>query len=88
MQLRSFSTNLNKFSQNITQHKKNGAAQSMLYALGLNKNDLSKPQVGIGTVWFEGNPCNSKLNVLARQVSTSLHEKNVLRSLTREIIKL
>lgn len=78
MQLRRFSTNLNKFSQNITQHKKNGAAQSMLYALGLNKNDLSKPQVGIGTVWFEGNPCNAKLNKISKQISRNLYDVNLL----------
>ena len=78
MQVRRMSTNLNKFSRIITQPKKNGAAQSMLYALGLTKEDMSKAQVGIGTVWFEGNPCNSKLNGLARQVSSSLHEKELL----------
>ena len=78
MQVRRMSTNLNKYSKIITQPKKNGAAQSMLYALGLTKSDMDKPQVGIGTVWFEGNPCNSKLGGLSRQVSTSLHEKKLL----------
>jgi len=53
MQVRRMSTNLNKFSRVITQPKKNGAAQSMLYALGLTKEDMNKPQIGIGTVWFE-----------------------------------
>ena len=78
MQVRRMSTNLNKFSRVITQPKKNGAAQSMLYALGLTKEDMKKPQIGIGTVWFEGNPCNSKLDGLARQVSNSLSQKNLL----------
>ena len=58
---------MNKFSKIITQNKKNGASQSMLYALGLTKQDLMKPQVGIGTVWFESNPCNAKLNILSQK---------------------
>ena len=78
MQIRRISTNLNKFSKIITQPKENGAAQSMLYALGLNKKDLNKPQVGIGTVWFEGNPCNAKLNKISKEVSKTLKQKNLL----------
>lgn len=36
---------LNKFSSRITQPKSQGASQAMLYATGLNENDLNKPQV-------------------------------------------
>jgi len=42
--------NLNKFSRIITQKKEHGAAQAMLYALGLHKDDLKKPQIAIGTL--------------------------------------
>jgi dihydroxy-acid dehydratase len=69
---------MNKFSKIITQNKKNGASQSMLYALGLTKQDLMKPQVGIGTVWFESNPCNAKLNILSQKVKDSLSKKDLL----------
>ena len=69
---------LNKFSKLITQTKKSGPAQSMLYALGLTHNDLKKAQVGIGTVYLEGNPCNSKLPILSDLVKTSLQNKNLL----------
>ena len=72
------STNLNKYSRIITQSKKNGSAQAMLYALGLSKEDLEKPQIGIGTVWFEGNPCNSKLDQLSTLVKDSIIKKNIL----------
>lgn len=40
----------------------------MLYATGLSDEDLRKPQVGIASVWFEGNPCNMHLLKLAESV--------------------
>ena len=40
----------------------------MLYATGMTEADLSKPQVGIASVWFEGNPCNMHLLDLAAKV--------------------
>ena len=33
----------------------------MLYATGLREEDMGKPQIGIASVWFEGNPCNMHL---------------------------
>ncbi len=71
-------SNFNYYSKNITQSKKSGAAQSMLYALGLKKEDMNKPQIGIGTVWFEGNPCNSKLNILSDSIKLYLNSENFL----------
>ncbi|HYP07465.1 MAG TPA: dihydroxy-acid dehydratase [Bryobacteraceae bacterium] len=59
---------LNKYSSRITQPKSQGASQAMLYATGLNEEDMSKPQVGISSVWFEGNPCNMHLLDLAAKV--------------------
>jgi dihydroxy-acid dehydratase len=62
------STQLNKYSSQITQPKSQGASQAMLYATGLSSEDLQKPQVGIASVWFEGNPCNMHLLGLAEKV--------------------
>src|SRR6476619_1602513 len=59
---------LNKYSSKITRPKSQGASQAMLYATGLKENDLEKPQVGISSVWFEGNPCNMHLLQLAEKV--------------------
>jgi dihydroxy-acid dehydratase len=59
---------LNRYSANITQAKSQGASQAMLYALGLQSKDLDKPQVGISSVWFDGNPCNSHLLSLSTAV--------------------
>jgi dihydroxy-acid dehydratase len=42
-----------------------GASQAMLYATGLTEADLAKAQVGIASVWYDGNPCNMHLAELA-----------------------
>lgn len=59
---------LNKYSRRITQVKSQGASQAMLLGTGLREEDLDKPQVGIASVWFEGNTCNMHLNDLAAKV--------------------
>jgi len=59
---------LNKYSRIITEPKSQGASQAMLYATGLNEKTISSPQVGICSVWFEGNPCNMHLLDLSGSV--------------------
>lgn len=59
---------LNKYSSHITQPKSQGASQAMLYATGLSTDDMQKAQVGIASVWYEGNPCNMHLLDLAAKV--------------------
>jgi dihydroxy-acid dehydratase len=64
---------LNRYSCQITQPKSQGASQAMLYATGLSDDDLQKPQVGIASVWFEGNPCNMHLLSLAEKVKEGVN---------------
>ncbi len=59
---------LNKYSSRITQPKSQGASQAMLYGTGLKPEDMQKAQVGIASVWYEGNTCNMHLNDLAAKV--------------------
>jgi dihydroxy-acid dehydratase len=40
----------------------------MLYGTGLSDADMAKAQVGIASVWWEGNTCNMHLNDLAAEV--------------------
>ncbi|QDT60372.1 Dihydroxy-acid dehydratase [Stieleria bergensis] len=63
---------LNKYSSQITQPKSQGASQAMLYATGLSREDMDKPQIGIGSVWYEGNSCNMHLLDLAADVKTGV----------------
>ncbi len=59
---------LNRISARITQPKSQGASQAMLYGAGLGPDDMNKAQVGIGSVWYEGNTCNMHLLSLAEKV--------------------
>jgi dihydroxy-acid dehydratase len=59
---------LNKYSGQITQPATQGSSQAMLYATGMSEEDMQKPQVGIASMWFEGNPCNMHLLDLAAEV--------------------
>ncbi len=59
---------LNKYSSRITQPKSQGASQAMLYGTGMTPEDMKKPQVGIASVWYEGNTCNMHLLKLAEKV--------------------
>ena len=62
------SQKLNKYSSRITQPKSQGASQAMLHGTGLTADDMDKAQVGISSVWYEGNTCNMHLNDLAAKV--------------------
>ena len=59
---------LNKISSKITQPKSQGASQAMLYGTGLSHEDMNKAQVGIASVWYDGNTCNMHLLDLATEV--------------------
>ena len=59
---------LNKYSSHITQPKSQGASQAMLYATGMSEADMSRAQIGIASVWYEGNPCNMHLLDLGNRV--------------------
>jgi len=59
---------INKFSSRVTQPKSQGASQAMLYGTGMSEADMNKAQVGIASVWYEGNTCNMHLLKLAEKV--------------------
>jgi dihydroxy-acid dehydratase len=62
------SEKLNRFSARITEPRSQGASQAMLYGTGLTAEDMGKAQVGISSVWWEGNTCNMHLNDLAAKI--------------------
>ncbi|QDT08490.1 dihydroxy-acid dehydratase [Planctomycetes bacterium K23_9] len=69
---------LNKYSSKITQPKSQGASQAMLYATGMSREDMDKPQVGIGSVWYEGNSCNMHLLDLAADVKAAVTDAGMV----------
>ena len=69
---------LNKFSKTITQDDSLPAAQAMLYGIGLKDEDMSKPQIGIASTGYEGNPCNMHLNILSHQIKKSITNESLV----------
>ncbi|MAT73897.1 dihydroxy-acid dehydratase [Candidatus Poribacteria bacterium] len=69
---------LNVYSSRITQVRAQGASQAMLYATGLTREDMDKPQIGIVSNWYEGNSCNMHLNILAEKVKEGVEKADLV----------
>ncbi|EHY54203.1 dihydroxy-acid dehydratase ilv3 [Exophiala dermatitidis] len=69
---------LNRVSRIVTQPKSQGASQAMLYAVGLNEADMNKAQVGISSVWYNGNPCNKHLMDLSNIVKKGVADSGMV----------
>jgi len=63
---------MNKYSSRVTQPRSQGASQAMLYGIGLTEADMQKAQVGICSMWYEGNTCNMHLDRLAGEVKSGV----------------
>ena len=69
---------INKVSSRITQPKSQGASQAMLYGTGMSHEDMNKAEVGISSVWWEGNTCNMHLNDLAAMVKEGVEQAGMV----------
>ncbi len=65
-------TKLNKFSSRLTETISQPASKAMLHAIGMTEADMHKPQVGVASTGYDGNPCNMHLNDLAGHIKQSL----------------
>jgi len=69
---------LNKYSQAVSQDPTQPAAQAMLHAIGLTKEDFKKPFVGIASTGYEGNPCNMHLNDLSVVIKEGVQSSDLV----------
>jgi dihydroxy-acid dehydratase len=46
----------------------------MLHAVGFSQSDFKKPQIGIASTWSQVTPCNSHIDVLAREAAAGADE--------------
>ncbi len=69
---------LNRVSARITEPKAQGASQAMLYGTGLTAEDMTKAQVGISSVWYDGNTCNMHLMDLATKVKEGVERAGMV----------
>lgn len=69
---------LNKYSKTITQDVTQPAAQAMFYGIGFTEEDLTKAQVGVVSMGYDGNTCNMHLNDLAKLVKQSVWDNDLV----------
>ncbi len=73
-----FLRELNKYSKTLTQDETQPGSQAMLYAIGMTEEDMSKPQVGIASTGYDGNPCNMHLNGLAAEIKSNVSDNDMV----------
>ncbi|KFA66015.1 hypothetical protein S40285_03707 [Stachybotrys chlorohalonatus IBT 40285] len=71
---------LNRWSANITREHDFPGAQAMLYGAGVPNKEMMKTaaQVGVATVWWQGNPCNTHLLDLGQVVKGALEREGMI----------
>jgi dihydroxy-acid dehydratase len=75
---------LKRYSHQVTSTREFPGAEAMLYATKVkggiqNEDDMyKKPQVGIASVWWEGNPCNQHLLDLANTVKQGVEKEGMI----------
>ena len=55
-------------SRHVSVGVKSAGHRSMYYAMGLKKEDIEKPFIGVATTWNEAAPCNITLSRQAQSV--------------------
>ncbi|KAM0253690.1 hypothetical protein ACHAP5_000267 [Fusarium lateritium] len=71
---------LNRWSAKVTREHDYPGAQAMLYGAGVPNEDKMKnaPQIGVATVWWQGNPCNTHLLDLGQIVKNSIEKEGMI----------
>ncbi len=57
------------FSSQVVDGMERAPSRAMLHAVGFNKEDFKKPQVGIASTWSMVTPCNMHINKLAEDAA-------------------
>ncbi|TVQ65692.1 MAG: dihydroxy-acid dehydratase [Balneolaceae bacterium] len=69
---------LNKYSARLTEEIAQVGSKAMLFATGLSEDDMKKPQVGIASTGWDGNPCNMHLNDLAAVIRKGVRAEKMV----------
>ncbi|KAL7788374.1 dihydroxy-acid/6-phosphogluconate dehydratase [Trichoderma ceciliae] len=71
---------LNRWSARLTREHDFPGAQAMLYGAGVPDRETMKsaPQVGIASVWWEGNPCNKQVLEFGQIVKRAVEKQGML----------
>ena len=63
------SHNKRPFSSPMLDGPDRATSRAMLYAVGFEKEDFDKPQLGVASTWSEVTPCNVHIDKLAKESS-------------------
>jgi dihydroxy-acid dehydratase len=61
-------------SSEVTLGKGRAPARAMLRAMGLDDDDMTKPQIGVASSWNEVTPCNLPLDRLAKRAKVAVRD--------------
>ena len=71
--LMSDSSSIRPFSSLMLDGPDRAPSRAMLYAVGFEKADFSKPQIGVASTWSEVTPCNIHIDRLARESANGVN---------------
>ncbi|MCC5845527.1 MAG: dihydroxy-acid dehydratase [Verrucomicrobia bacterium] len=60
------------YSSQITEGPERAASRAMLHAVGFDRDDFKKPQVGVASTWSMVTPCNMHIDQLARETCAAV----------------
>jgi dihydroxy-acid dehydratase len=63
---------MNRYSKILTNDTTKGAPRAMLYGLNFKDEDFNKALIGVGSMTFDGNPCNVHTGKLANIVKLGI----------------
>ncbi len=61
------------FSSQMLDGPDRAPSRAMLYAVGFEKEDFAKPQIGVASTWSEVTPCNVHIDKLARESANGVN---------------
>lgn len=59
--------NMREFSSKVLDGPDRAPSRAMLYPVGFEKGDFSKPKIGVASTWSQVTPCNFHIDVLAKE---------------------
>ena len=74
MRSKKHAANPREWSGPLVDGMERAPSRAMLHAVGFSQSDFKKPQIGIASTWSQVTPCNSHIDVLAREAATGADE--------------
>jgi len=74
MRSKKHAANSREWSGPLVDGMERAPSRAMLHAVGFSQSDFKKPQIGIASTWSQVTPCNSHIDVLAREAAAGADE--------------